>query len=284
MLMRGVRSVAIAVVLAAGALPASAQVQRADLVVGEDYNVEVSFNFWKPTPEPTIRSEALGILGTDIDLVTDLGIESKWLKDFGVVLRPGRKHRFRIDYLALNYEAEATLSREFIFNGLRYPVGLPVSTTAKFNTWRFGYEYDFLYTSRGFLGVLLDAKFTDMDVGLNSPIGDEFSKQLVPIPTIGGVGRVYVTRNVSLNGEMSYFKIPDSAFDDYQGRYLDYDFSGVFNMHRECGRAARLPLDRRLLRARVGRRHAELRRLVLRLDHAVLTRRRATGSGHGRVR
>ncbi len=234
MLMRGVRSVAIAVVLAAGALPASAQVQRADLVVGEDYNVEVSFNFWKPTPEPTIRSEALGILGTDIDLVTDLGIESKWLKDFGVVLRPGRKHRFRIDYLALNYEAEATLSREFIFNGLRYPVGLPVSTTAKFNTWRFGYEYDFLYTSRGFLGVLLDAKFTDMDVGLNSPIGDEFSKQLVPIPTIGGVGRVYVTRNVSLNGEMSYFKIPDSAFDDYQGRYLDYDFSGVFNMHRNA--------------------------------------------------
>ena len=114
--------------------------------------------------------------------MTDLGIESKWLKDFGLVLRPARKHRFRIDYLALNYEAEATLAREFVFNGLRYRVGLPVSTKAKFKTWRFGYEYDFLYTSRGFLGVLLDVKFTDMNVELNSPIGDEFNKSWCRFP------------------------------------------------------------------------------------------------------
>jgi hypothetical protein len=226
------RSVVVAALLTGATVPASAQGGLAAEVVGEDYHVEVSFNFWKPTPEPIVRSESLGIIGSDINLVTDLGIESHWLKDFSLVLRPATKHRFRIDYLGLNYEAEATLQRAFVFNGLRYPVGLPVSTTAKFNTWRFGYEYDFLYTSRGFLGVLLDAKVTDVDVGLNSPIGDEFNRQLVPIPTIGGVGRVYVHKNVSLNGEVSYFKIPESAWEDYGGRYIDFDVSGVFNMHK----------------------------------------------------
>ena len=37
------------------------------------------------------------------------------------------------------------VTREFVFNGLRYRIGLPVSTEAEFTTWRFGYEYDFIY-------------------------------------------------------------------------------------------------------------------------------------------
>ena len=245
----------------------------------------MSFNFWKPTPEPIIRSEALGILGSDIDLVTDLGIESKWLKDFGVVLRPGRKHRFRIDYLPLNYEAEATLSREFVFNGLRYPVGLPVSTTAKFNTWRFGYEYDFLYTSRGFLGVLFDAKLTDIDVGLNSPIGDEFSQAAgadsddrrrgprlrhagtSPSTARSATSRFPTASSTTTRAATSTTTSPPSS---------------------TCTGTAAVQLGYRSIdvfyERRARRRHAELQGLVLRLDHAVLTRRRAARPGHGRVR
>ena len=99
-----------------------------------------------------------GIKLAHINLVSDLGIEKQMLKDVRVVLRPAKKHRFRINYLPMTYDASTTITREFIFNGLRYRPGLPVQTTAQFKTWRFGYEYDFLYRDRGFLGVLLDAK------------------------------------------------------------------------------------------------------------------------------
>ena len=215
--------------------PASAQIGRASDVVGEDYHVEFSFNFWDATPEPIVNSEALGILGTDVNLVEDLGIEKKKLRDLRLVLRPATKHRFRVQYLPMNYDAEGTVAREFIFNGLRYPVGLPVATTAQFKTWRFGYEYDFLYLERGFLGVVVDAKITDVNVGLNSPIGDEFMKALAPIPTIGAVGRVYVVKSLALNGEFSYFRVPDSASDDYKGRYIDFEIGATYNPHRNFG-------------------------------------------------
>ena len=33
---------------------------------------------------------------------------------------------------------------------------------------------------------------------------------------------------------MSYFKIPESAFDDYKGRYIDYDVFAVLNMHQNA--------------------------------------------------
>lgn len=230
-------SFALAVlVLLLSAVPARAQFpSRGAGVVGEDYHVELSFNFWSPTPTAIISSEALGIIGTDVDLVADLGIDKQLLKDVRVVLRPATKHRFRINYLPMNYDATTTLTREFIFNGLRYRPGLPVETTAQFKAWRFGYEYDFLYRERGFLGVLFDVKYTDVNVGLLSPIGDEFTKAVAPLPTIGGVARFYAAKNLALNAEASYFKIPESASEDYKGRYVDFDIYATFNPHKNLG-------------------------------------------------
>ncbi len=221
--------------LMAGLASAQYRVPGGSEAVGEDYHVEVSFNFWNPTPTAIVNSEALGILGSDVNLVTDLGIEKHNLKDLRIVLRPAKKHRFRINYLPISYLAETQLKREFVFNGLRYRVGLPVSTDAQFKAWRFGYEYDFLYRDRGFLGVLLDVKYTDVNVALNSPIGEEFTKAVAPLPTIGGVGRVYAAKNLALNGEVSYFKIPESASEDYKGRYVDFDFYATYNPHKNVG-------------------------------------------------
>ena len=104
----------------------------------------------------------------------------------------------------------------------------------KFKTWRFGYEYDFLYKSRGFLGVLLDVKVTDVNVGLNSPIGDEFAKALAPIPTIGWPAAIYPAKNLALNGEIGYFRIPESISEDHRGRYLDWDVNAS-STHKNFG-------------------------------------------------
>jgi hypothetical protein len=230
--------VRLALAASVALLPVSAAAQfqpRGEQVVGEDYHIEVSLSFWPPTPEAIINSEALGILGSDVDLITDLGIEKQNLRDLRIVLRPATKHRFRISYVPMTYDASTTLTREFIFNGLRYRPGLPVDTTAQFKSWRFGYEYDFLYRDRGFLGVLLDAKYVDYKLGLNSPIGDEFSNRVGALPTLGLVARVYPARNVALNGEFSYFKLPEAAIENVQGRYKEFDVNVMFNPHRNVG-------------------------------------------------
>ncbi len=111
-----------------------------------------------------------------------------------------------------------------------------MATTAQFKAWRFGYEYDFLYRERGFLGVLFDVKYTDVNVGLNSPIGDEFTKAVAPLPTIGGVARVYAARNLALNAEVSYVKVPESALGQtIDGRYVDFDINATYNPHKNVG-------------------------------------------------
>jgi hypothetical protein len=202
---------------------------------GENYHVEVGLLGWSPTPVLVINSESLGILGTDVDLVNDLGITSQRFWETRAVLRPAKKHKFRIHYLPMQYVGDTVVQREFVFNALRYRVGLPVATTADLTTWRIGYEYDFIHRDTGYLGFLVDLKYTNVNVALDSPLGSEFTNQVAPVPSFGGAGRVYLAPSFSITGEMTFFKVPENLSENYDGRYLDYDFYGTMNFNRNVG-------------------------------------------------
>ena len=109
------------------AAPADAQFfgQPSDLPIGEAYHVEVLGGMWNPTPALTISSEEFGIAGTNIDFTSDLGISAKRFGEIRVRLRPGRKHRFRIDYLPIRYAAQSVVERRLVFRGIAYDVGVP---------------------------------------------------------------------------------------------------------------------------------------------------------------
>jgi hypothetical protein len=222
-------------------LPARADAQFAatpfsDPATGERYHIEASGAFWNPNPHFLIASESLpGILGTTIDAVTDLGITKHRINEFRLVLRPGRKHKFRLDYLPMTYTASSTLKREFVFNGIRYNVNLPVQTELSWKTWHIAYEYDFLYRDRWFVGFVMQVKATDIQASLRAPIGTEFARAQAPIPTLGGIARVYVVPNISITGELTGLKIPDSIDERYRAHYFDFDLYGTVNFNDYVG-------------------------------------------------
>jgi len=229
----------VVVVLGWSARDAAAQYRPpAKPAIGEDYHIEGSLAWWNADPSILVSSESLGIPGDDIDLIEDLSVIKHKLRKLDIVLRPGKKHRFRFEYLPISYSADTVIKRTFVFNGQRYTIGLPVKTRAEFNTSRFGYEYDFLYLKRGFLGALFDLKYTDVNVSLESPLTaqPEFTSAVAPIPTIGIVGRGYIAPSVAVNGEVSIFRVPDSlAKDRFDGSYTDIDFNLTYNYNRYVG-------------------------------------------------
>ena len=240
MFMRNVARLAVllpaALVLAAA--PALAQFQPrslSDPATGEKYHIEAGFDLWKPTTEMSISSEALGIVGTTIDFKKDLGLEDQNFRALKLVLRPAKKHRFRYQYIPLKFEQQATLTRDVVFQGIRYRVGLPVNSLLNWKAYRFTYEYDFIYRDRGFIGFMLDSKYTDVTASLQSPIDFEKIHARAPIPTIGGIGRFYVMPNISITGELSGFKIPDSVSKQYKAHYADLDIYGTVNLTNNFG-------------------------------------------------
>jgi hypothetical protein len=215
---------------------ANAQFSRRDPATGEVYRVELAYGWWRPEPTIGVASEGLGIPPTLIDFETDLGIGKQRVREFRLVLRPSRAHKFKFDYLPIGYTVEGyLLKRNIVFNGQSYAVGLPVNLDADFTTLKIGYEYDFIYKDRGFLGFVLDTKVTRARVDLDSPINSEFAEATAPIPTIGAAGRAYVARNVAVGAEMTFFSLPGGEDRDYDGSYYDYDFYATINFTNNVG-------------------------------------------------
>lgn len=202
--------------------------------IGEEYHIEVSGGLWKPSVSGIISSEQFGIPGSEINFVDDLGFTSTRFADGRLVLRPGKKHRFRVQYTPVSYSGDATLKRDLVFNGILYPVNVPVQATFDWKVWRFGYEYDFLYTDRGFLGILMEARYTQMNASLVSPVSNEYTRAKAPLPALGLVARVYPLRSLSITAEASGLLLPNID-DKYEADYLDLDVYGTFNFTHNFG-------------------------------------------------
>jgi hypothetical protein len=205
-----------------------------DPATGETYHVEGALEIWNPPPDLKVSSEQFGIVGNTIDAVTDLGVQQTRFKELRIVLRPARKHKFRINYLPMTYEAQSTVHRDFVFNGQRYGLNLPITTELSWKTWLLGYEYDFLYKDRWFAGLVLETKLTNVHVALASPIVSDFVDAKGPIPNVGGIFRGYVTPNISITGELVGIKIP-TIRDKYQAHYTDFDLYGTVNFNKYVG-------------------------------------------------
>lgn len=230
----------LALAFFASAAPAQAQFARrtqSDPATGEQYHIEGAAGFWRPTADMSIQSESLGIPGSTIDFKNDLGLTDTHFSEVQAVLRPGKKHRFRFQFIPIKYDQEHTLTRTIVFNGQQYTVGVPVISSLKWNAYRFGYEYDFLYHDRWFAGFMLETKYTDVraDLKIAPPsTTSEFAHARGPIPAIGGIVRVYVMPNISITGELSGIDIPKIQ-DKYKAHYADFDMYGTLNVINNLG-------------------------------------------------
>ena len=224
------------------AVPAQAQyaTSGSERATGENYHFEFGGYFWFPNPTIIIRSEALteANVGSTIDFVKELGFENQRFSQIKAVLRPAKKHKFRFEYTPIKYEnPNAVITRDIIFNGQIFRLSLPVDARVKWNAFRFGYEWDFVYRDRGFVGLILEAKYTDVEAELSQfALGlTEFARARAPIPAIGVIGRGYVAPNISITAEFSGFRLPTSIDEDYEAHYWDFDLYGSVNFTDHFG-------------------------------------------------
>jgi len=206
----------------------------AAVVKGEQYRIELSGNLWNPPPDFMFQSEGLGIDGTKIDLDQDLGIEQQQLYEARLVLRPARKHKLRVHYLPMTLAGDTVLKKDIVFNGIRFRLDTPVKTDFSWKAYRFTYEYDVYHQSRGYVGILLEAKYADTSLTLQNALTTEFVEARAPIPAAGLVARVYPLTFVSITGEFTYFRLPDSV-KDATFSSLDFDIYGTVNLGNNLG-------------------------------------------------
>ena len=126
----------------------------------------------------------------------DLGLIDQRFGEVKLVGRPAQEAEAVLPVHPDQVHAEcASLPRSIVFNGQLYQVGVPVNSELDWKAYRFGYEYDSSIADRGFVGLILEAKYTDVTATLATPIVNEFAHAQAPIPAIGGIGRIYIVPN-----------------------------------------------------------------------------------------
>jgi hypothetical protein len=233
----------LAALMVAAAAPARAQYRPRpmnDPATAESYHIEAGADYWFPDATITLSSTSLGIPGTVIDFKNDLGLTDQKFPAFQVQLKAGR-NKLRFQFIPISYSQSGTLSRSVVFNGQLYSIGLPVSSTLDWKAYRFGYEFDIISRDRGFLGIIAEAKYTDVSATLVvAPSGtrpgiNEFDRARAPIPAIGGIARIYLVSSLAITADITGFRLPDNAIKNASGHYVDVDVYGTLNFTRNIG-------------------------------------------------
>lgn len=213
---------------------AEAQFGR-NVVPAEDYRVELGAVFWTPSPEVLVSVGSLGVFGSDIDFVNDFGIEKKTFTEFRATLKPGRKHKIRFQYVPISYDGGTILQRDIVFAGRVFRLNIPASAALEWKLWRFGYEWDFVSRERGYVGLIGELKYNDVRATIGALGTVEVGEQRAPIPALGITGRGYIGRFVSITGEFTGFKLPESFNQQFVVEFWDFDLYGTVNIGRHLG-------------------------------------------------
>jgi hypothetical protein len=206
-------------------------------VLGERYWIECTATWWKPGLGGAVSSDRLGLIGSRVDFISDLGFGNTGHQDVRVVVHPAKKHKFRFQYSHLTFGGDNILARNIAFKGQIYPVSLEVQSNLTWNVMRLGYEWDFLYRPRGYVGLLVEVRQTDLSAALSSFIASGDISGNAPIPSLGLSGRVYPLRQLAINVEGSFLKLNDSS-PDHAFQTFDFEVSGTYNILRTVGVSA----------------------------------------------
>jgi hypothetical protein len=218
-------------------VPYSAANARA---TGESYHVEFGALYWSAAPSLVFTVQSVEIPGSTIDGVQDLGFKTERPRNFQLVVRPAKKHKFSFGYVPIKYTGDTVLEREIVFNGETYHVGVPVQSMLQFKSRRIGYEYDFLYRNRWFVGVLVGADLAEVSASIAAPLVHGSVAEKTPTPLFGGTVRVYPLKNVSITAKIQGFKLPESIDRErrYSLRVFDVDLYATVNFSENFGAQA----------------------------------------------
>lgn len=195
----------------------------------ENFHLEAGLMSWKPSPDIAITS---GSLGTPVDFVNTFAVEKKRIPEYRIVLKGG-KHKVRFNTEEIKYEATTTLTQAIQFRGQTYVVGVPTTASLNWTLKRIGYEWDPVATARGFVGLFTDLKYNTMNAQLSAAgIATQTFERDMKVPTIGGIARGYVARDVSVTTELTALKLSRS---DVIAKFFDFDLYGTANFGRNLG-------------------------------------------------
>jgi hypothetical protein len=215
--------------------------------------------YWFPELSGVIRVDDAGIVGTELNLEDDLGIDNESYPVIEVFAGIG-KHHLSLAFYNLDFDGDTVLTKDIYFNGELFQANERVLSSLEYDNYDVMYRYDLIdlenFLAGGSLGLVARLMVFDGSVSIASATVTAKEDFTAPIPMIGvnfhvGIlkdileARVLVTGigysgNTAFDGQAEISLTP-FPFLDIHGGYrffiidvdeddaaLDYDNSGPY--------------------------------------------------------
>ena len=161
--------------------------------------------YWQTQLGSRFRVDRNGI-GTDIDVVKDLGFEDKGFPEGKFTLQGSGGNRLSFAYTPIDFSGDQTVSRTIVFNGQPFTVGTQVISGLEVQHLQLSWAYLFPLTREKVrLGPLVQANGFLIKGRLRAPVFgfDESEEFKAGLPTLGLALDVRPHRKVEIFGEAS---------------------------------------------------------------------------------
>ncbi|MBW7956701.1 MAG: hypothetical protein H3C68_02300 [Deltaproteobacteria bacterium] len=174
--------------------------------------VDIEGRYWFSDIDGNIRFVDGGV-GTDIDLVNDLGMDDEDFIDARITLELG-SHRLRYGFMPLKWEGQNTITRNITFGDQTFSASTDVESELRIDYHRLGYQYNIIDTLDNHLGVIFELKYFDTEASLKAPAVplDETETFKAPIPTIGIAAQASLPLLFSVGGEVTGITLGSDAY------------------------------------------------------------------------
>lgn len=164
-----------------------------------------------------VRDSSAGIIGTDIDLESLLGLpDEETFLHFDAIYRIGNYHRLELGYLATARSGQTTLQVPIDVGDTQFPAGTTINSYFDTKILRVGYAYSLINDAQkevGIMGGLHISKFST-EITAAATGQSEIFNASIPLPVIGLHGSVALGENSTLGARIQFFRMD---FDRYEG-------------------------------------------------------------------
>ena len=155
--------------------------------------------YWFPELSGVIRVDDAGIVGTELDLEDDLGIDNESYPVIEVLAGIG-KHHLSLAYYNLDYDGDTVLTKDIYFNGELFHANERVVSNLKYDNYDVMYRYDLIdlenFLAGGSLGLVARVMVFDGSTSIASATVTTKEDFTAPIPMVGANFHVGILKDI----------------------------------------------------------------------------------------
>lgn len=199
---------------------------------GEYFTVEARAGYWITVLTGNVNISSGDVIGNDIDLVSDLGLEDELGVFNGeLTLKVSQRNRFTVGAVNFSHAGQGEVSETFTFNGVTYTEGVATDSSLDIQIVTIGYELDLVRAPRGYFAIRLSVDLFEIQTSIvTASILENKATISAAIPKAGLAARINISDWVSVTGNVSAIEYEENYLVD-GAVYLDVNFTpniGIF--------------------------------------------------------